>query len=106
MKMNPLSSTIDGDVIAPKASSTDMIKKNFFRYHVLLLARKKKKKTLPVLSHRGVYNITLFHQRILFDGFLLFQFISDNTLDTMATNSIKLLTGNSHPELARLVADR
>ena len=44
MKMNPLSSTIDGDVIAPKASSTDMIKKNFFRYHVLLLARKKKKK--------------------------------------------------------------
>lgn len=25
---------------------------------------------------------------------------------TMATNSIKLLTGNSHPELAKLVADR
>ncbi len=25
---------------------------------------------------------------------------------TMATNSIKLLTGNSYPELARLVADR
>jgi ribose-phosphate pyrophosphokinase len=24
----------------------------------------------------------------------------------MATNSIKLLTGNSYPELARLVADR
>ncbi|KGM92474.1 hypothetical protein PABG_11687 [Paracoccidioides brasiliensis Pb03] len=24
----------------------------------------------------------------------------------MATNSIKLLTGNSHPELAQLVADR
>jgi hypothetical protein len=24
----------------------------------------------------------------------------------MATNSIKLLTGNSHPELAKLVADR
>jgi len=24
----------------------------------------------------------------------------------MATNSIKLLTGNSHPKLARLVADR
>jgi hypothetical protein len=24
----------------------------------------------------------------------------------MATNSIKLLTGNSHPQLARLVADR
>lgn len=27
-------------------------------------------------------------------------------LNTMATNSIKLLTGNSYPELARLVADR
>ncbi len=27
-------------------------------------------------------------------------------LPTMATNSIKLLTGNSHPELAKLVADR
>lgn len=26
--------------------------------------------------------------------------------DDMATNSIKLLTGNSHPELAKLVADR
>ena len=25
---------------------------------------------------------------------------------TMASNSIKLLTGNSHPELAQLVADR
>lgn len=24
----------------------------------------------------------------------------------MATNSIKLLTGNSHPQLAKLVADR
>jgi hypothetical protein len=24
----------------------------------------------------------------------------------MAANSIKLLTGNSHPELAKLVADR
>lgn len=24
----------------------------------------------------------------------------------MATNSIKLLTGNSHPQLAQLVADR
>lgn len=24
----------------------------------------------------------------------------------MASNSIKLLTGNSHPELAKLVADR
>lgn len=24
----------------------------------------------------------------------------------MATNSIKLLTGNSHPKLAKLVADR
>jgi hypothetical protein len=27
-------------------------------------------------------------------------------INTMATNSIKLLTGNSYPELARLVADR
>lgn len=27
-------------------------------------------------------------------------------IHTMATNSIKLLTGNSHPELAKLVADR
>ena len=26
--------------------------------------------------------------------------------DKMATNSIKLLTGNSHPQLAKLVADR
>lgn len=28
------------------------------------------------------------------------------SLPTMATNSIKLLTGNSHPELAKLMADR
>lgn len=26
--------------------------------------------------------------------------------EEMATNSIKLLTGNSHPQLAKLVADR
>lgn len=29
-----------------------------------------------------------------------------HTPHIMATNSIKLLTGNSHPELAQLVADR
>lgn len=28
------------------------------------------------------------------------------TINTMATNSIKLLTGNSYPQLAQLVADR
>jgi hypothetical protein len=31
---------------------------------------------------------------------------SDTTQDDMATNSIKLLTGSSHPQLAELVASR
>lgn len=31
---------------------------------------------------------------------------TDSTEYGMATNSIKLLTGNSHPELAKLVAKR
>jgi len=33
-------------------------------------------------------------------------YIADQRAVAMATNSIKLLTGNSHPQLARLVADR
>ena len=39
-------------------------------------------------------------------NFLERDILSATALNTMATNSIKLLTGNSYPELARLVADR